>query len=129
MIFDGLFLILFSNNNKHPGQEFSFLISQVNFEVFRYPKSRCNKTKQKTKNEDTKKQMGIQQKTQKQKESLNTHMKNIRGTKYSTEDSAPNSSIKFKSKFSMTSRLPTFKLQNLNLQANIPSLLFYYLIV
>ena len=43
--------------------------------------------------------MGIQQKTQKQKESLNTHMKNIRGIKYSREDSAPNSSKKFNLNF------------------------------
>ena len=48
MIFDGLFLILFANNKKHPGEIFSFLISQINFEkneIFRYPKSRCNKIK------------------------------------------------------------------------------------
>ena len=43
--------------------------------------------------------MGIQQKAQKQKESLNTHIKNIHEIKYSTEDSAPNSSIKFNLNF------------------------------
>jgi hypothetical protein len=45
------------------------------------------------------KKMGIQEETQKQKESLNTHMKNIHGIKYSTEDPAPNSSIKFNLNF------------------------------
>ena len=100
MIFDGLFLILFANDKKHPGEIFSFLISQINFEkneIFRYPKSRCNKIKDEKRR--YKKQMGIQQKTRKQKESLNTHMKKIHGIKYSTEDSAPNSSIKFNQKF------------------------------
>jgi len=43
--------------------------------------------------------MGIQQKAQKQKESLNTHIKNMHEIKYSTEDSAPNSSIKFNLNF------------------------------
>jgi hypothetical protein len=32
MIFDGLFLILFANNDKHPGQNFSFSIFQITFE-------------------------------------------------------------------------------------------------
>ena len=100
IIFNHLFLILFVNHKKHPGPKKKKLISQINFEKIKFSDIRNQGViKWNIKNEDAKKQIGVQKQTQKQKEPLNTHMNNIHGIKYSTEDSAPNSSIKFNLNF------------------------------
>ena len=72
--------------------------------------------------------MGIQQKTQKQKESLNKHMKNIDRNNNSTEDSAPNSSIKFNLDFQWPADCLylTFKIW---ICRQIYLFIFYYLII
>jgi hypothetical protein len=80
VIFDGPFLILFSNIKKHPGEFFSFLISQINFEKMKFSDIRNQGViKQKTKNEDTKKTNGYSTKNTKTKRiTKHTHEKHTR---------------------------------------------------